>query len=156
MGSSDDKDYVNCAFTIKQHGNKIGIENYHSEFLRCDISITVQIKFTESSLAAYTPPFRVKLCHLVYMKSCCDELFEVHKPICVAVNLPQNNITDLVLSTKKASYLLKKGGQHGKWIQNKVQTYCLNNLKHTGTLQSPRKILCKGLLKHAQIISTSK
>uniref|UniRef100_A0A0A9CWE2 CPK18 n=1 Tax=Arundo donax TaxID=35708 RepID=A0A0A9CWE2_ARUDO len=26
-----------------------------------------------------------------------------------------------------------------------VAVDCLNNLKHTGTLQSPRKILCKGV-----------
>jgi hypothetical protein len=86
---------------MKQHENKIGIENYHSKFLWCDISITIQIKFTESSLAAYTPSFRVKLRHLVYMESCCNELFEVHKPIGVAVNLPQNKITVLVISSKQ-------------------------------------------------------
>lgn len=93
---------------MKQHENKIRMENYHSKFVRCDISITIQIKFTESSLAAYTPSFRVKLRHLVYMESCCNELFEVHKPIGIAVNLPQNKITVLshILKTRPGN----KGG----------------------------------------------
>jgi hypothetical protein len=97
---------------MKQHENKIGIENYHSKFLRCDISITIQIEFTESSLAAYTPSFRVKLRHLVYMESCCNELFEVHKPIGVAVNLAQNKIIVLVTSSKQGLLLAwKQRGQ---------------------------------------------
>jgi len=39
--------------------NKIGIENYHSKLLWRDVSITIQIKFAESSLASNAPPFRV-------------------------------------------------------------------------------------------------
>jgi hypothetical protein len=34
----------------------------------------------------------------MYMESCCNELFEVHKTIGVAVDLSQNRITDLALS----------------------------------------------------------
>lgn len=96
---------------VKQHGNKTGVENYHSEFLRRDISITVKIKLTESSLAAYAPPFWVELRHLVDMESCRNKLLEVHEPISVAVNLPQNKMQFWLYPQNKASYFLgNKGG----------------------------------------------
>jgi hypothetical protein len=83
---------MNHALIGNNMKNEIGIENYHSKLLWRDVSITIQIKFAESSLAPNAPPFRVQLGHLMYMESCCNELFEVHKTICVAVDLPQNRI----------------------------------------------------------------
>ena len=91
--------------------NEIGIENYHSKLLWRDVSITIQIKFAESSLASNAPPFRVQLGHLMYMESCCNELFEVHKTICVAVDLPQDRINSFssVLESRWAICMETKG-----------------------------------------------
>lgn len=71
---------------ISQHEDKTGVETYHSKLIWRDVSVTIQIEFAESSLAAYAPPFRVKLGHLMYMESCCNKLFEVHQTSPINLN----------------------------------------------------------------------
>jgi len=47
----------------------------------------------------------------MYMESCCNELFEVHKTIGVAVDLPQNRINSFssVLESRWAICMETKG-----------------------------------------------
>lgn len=92
-------DHVAWCVNRRTNMNTTGIRTYHSKFIGGDVSITVQIKFAESSLAAQAPPFRVQLSHLMYVESCRNKLFEVDKAIRVAVDLPYKIRSVEVMST---------------------------------------------------------